>query len=29
MPPSMTAMPSSEVAMGRWMKGDETLMAIR
>src|SRR5262249_59731235 len=29
MPPSMTAMPSSEVAMGRWMKGDETLMAGR
>src|SRR5438128_1434459 len=29
MPPSITAMPSSEVAMGRWMKGDETLMAGR
>ena len=27
MPPSITAMPSSEVAIGRWMKGEETLMA--
>src|SRR5262252_5028833 len=26
MPPSMTATPSSEVAIGRWMKGAETLM---
>src|SRR5215831_15218837 len=28
-PPSMTAIPSSEVAIGRWMKGDETLMGWR
>ena len=25
-PPSITATPSSEVAIGRWMKGDDTLM---
>jgi len=27
MPPSITATPSSEVAIGRKMKGDDTLMA--